>query len=234
MWILLVGIVSVVDVVWWLVWGWFVYIETSAADNTMCTNSSCTNKLVPVAWFWNATAHTSMSWTALAYLMAWIFYLIISVPEFVFWVMVLAKTEMKHNLAEWLFNMWVSYPGLYGGWILYLLPWVMYAVQLGTTKLTEPGYINAAVGLAMWLLTWLLTGIVHTLAFEHVNRKFRRELGHEPNVIPSGPAEEVAEEPAPEPVETEEPAEEEEEVDEEPVDDEEEEEEADDAFQSAW
>lgn len=177
-----------------------------------------------------------MSWTALAYLMAWIFYLLISVPEFIFWVMVLAKTGLKHNLAEWLFNMWVSYPGLYGGWILYLLPWVMYAVQLGTTTLSQPGYTNAAVGIAMWMLSWLLTGIVHTLAFEHINRKYRRELGHEPNVIPSGPVEEVAEEPAAEVVEeAEEPAEEvEEDVDEEPVDDEEEEEEADDAFQSAW
>jgi len=233
LWVLLVGISSVVGVVWWLVFSMFVYIETSTADNTMCTNSDCTNKIVPVAWFWNSTNHTSLNWTALAYLFAWIFYLVISVPEFIFWVMVLAKTELENNLAPWLFNMWASYPGLYGGWILYLLPWVFFAVQLSALKLTEPGYINAAVHLAVWLVSWLFVGIVHTLGFEHINKKFEREYGHKPNVIPTAPVEEVAA-----PVEEEAPAEDPpaEDDEEEPLDDEEEEEEeeADDAFQSTW
>lgn len=236
MWVLLVGISSVIGVVWWLVFSMFIYIETSTADNTMCVNSSCTNKIVPVAWFWNSTAHTSMSWTALGYLMAWLFYLLVSMPEFIFWVMVLAKTELENNLAPWLFNMWASSVGLYGGWILYLLPWVMFAVQLGTTTLSQPGYTNAAVHLAVWMVSWLFVGIVHTLGFEHINKKFRKEYGHEPFVIPTAPVEEKAE---PVAVEEEAPAEEDapvEDDEEEPLDEEEEEEEeeADDAFQSTW
>lgn len=222
---------SIIDVVWWIVWGMFVYIDTSTADNTMCVNSDCLVKLVPVAWFWTSLAHTSLNWTALAYFFAFVFYLLIAVPELIFWCMYMFETPLENNLAPWLLNMWVTWPAHYGGWILFLFPWLFYAVQLSALTLTQPGFVNAAVGLAMWLVMWLFHGIVHTLGFGPVNRKFERELGHDPSVIPTKKAEApVAEEPAEE-------VEEEAEAEEEPVEEEEEddeEEDADNAFQSTW
>jgi len=41
-WILMIGITSVVDVVWWIVFGWFVYIPNSTNDPTMFVNSDGT------------------------------------------------------------------------------------------------------------------------------------------------------------------------------------------------
>jgi len=65
MWTLLIGIVSIMDTLWWLLWGWFIYIQTSTADGTMLINSGGTEALIPISWFWNSLADTNLSWTAL-------------------------------------------------------------------------------------------------------------------------------------------------------------------------
>lgn len=151
--------------------------------------------------------HTTLYLTAINYLMIFLFYMLISVPEMIFWVMFMAGVKLDNDLAEWLLNMWISYPGLYGGWVFYFLTWCLPAVQLGLLTTTngginQPGFTNAAVQLAMMMISWLFTGIVHTLGFPAVNRKFLRENGHEPSVLPglsaeeknAAPTEEAAEE----------------------------------------
>jgi len=45
--------------------------------------------------------------------------MIISVPEMIFWAMHMAGNV---KWGTYLFNIWVYWPGLYGGWILYLFP----------------------------------------------------------------------------------------------------------------
>jgi len=184
--------------------------------------------MIPLAWFWQSLNHTTLSWMALNYLFIFLFYMLISIPELVFWIMVMIGDESKNNLNEWLFNMWASYVGLYGGWVMYGFNVLWPIVQL--SQLTDPGlagYTNSLVLLFMFAISWLYTGLVHTLGVPHINRKYRREYGHEPGVIPSDKVEEPVAEAEPEA----EPEAEEEEAEEEPVEEEEEEpEDADDAF----
>jgi len=54
LWHLLIGISACVDTLWWMLWGWFIYIKTNATDSTMCVNSDCLVELVPIGWFWGA------------------------------------------------------------------------------------------------------------------------------------------------------------------------------------
>jgi hypothetical protein len=75
----------------------------------------------------------SANYTALQYLFVWVFYLIVAVPEFIFWIVFLV--EDQDNLCEgtsgfWLFNMWASSFGLYGSWILYTATLIMPILQL--------------------------------------------------------------------------------------------------------
>lgn len=162
----------------------------------MCVNSDCVTQIVPIAWFWNSISHTTLSWTALHYLFVWLFYMLISLPEMIFWVMFMAETKLENDLTEWLLNMWISYPALYGSWVFYAFGVIWPAVQLGTLSgINQPGYTNAAVHLALFLISWLFTGIVHVLGFPAVNRKFLRENGHEPGRLPAA-KEAVAEEKA--------------------------------------
>jgi len=58
----------------------------------------------------------------MAYLFIWLFYLIVGVPEFIFWMMFMLENEdtrCEGASGFWLYNMWASYVGLYGSWILY-------------------------------------------------------------------------------------------------------------------
>lgn len=195
MWILLIGITSVVDVVWWIVWGMFVYIKTNAADNTMLVNSGGTAELVPIAWFWSnlnpldTTTGSGLGFTALTYLFVFLFYLIISVPEFIFWIMYMTKADM----GAFLFNLWASWVGLYGSWILYFLAFVCPLLQLVfLTNISQPGWINAVVQLVMLLISWLFTGIIHVLGFPYVNRMYERVSSAEAAAAPEEAPAEVA------------------------------------------
>lgn len=209
-WVLMIGGDSIICTLWWFIWGWFVYIETNSSDATMCINSDCLVKTVPIAWFWNSLTHTTLSWTALQYLWIWLFYMLISVPEMIFWAMHMAGSP---PIGTYLFNMWVSWPGLYGGWILYMFTFIWPIVQMTSlSSISQPGYTNAAIQLAMLTMSWLFTGIVHVLGYPYINRMYERTLAP---VVEETVVEDVVEEVAePEDVEFEE--------EEEPLDEEEE------------
>lgn len=180
----------------------------------MCVNSDCVVKLVPVAWFWGSLTHTTLSWTALQYLFIWLFYMLISVPEMIFWIMHMVGSP---EIGTYLLNIWVQWPGLYGGWILYFFNFLWPIIQMTSlTGINQPGYTNAAVQLAMLTISWLFTGIVHVLGYPYIQRMYERTLVKE---VEAEPVAEVVEE-----IE-----EEEEEEEEEPLE-EEEEEESDGAF----
>ena len=139
----------------------------------MLTNSGSTTEFVPIGWFWGALTTHDLYWTALQYLWIWLFYLLISVPELIFWIMYMVEADM----GLWLFNMWASYPGLYGGWVLYMFPAIIWpSVQLSVLAgdINRAGYTNAAVSMPMMMISWLFTGIVHVLGFPYLNRKADR------------------------------------------------------------
>jgi len=115
-----------------------------------------------------------LSWTAINYLFIFLFYLLISVPEMVFWVVVMIG---ESTWGLWLFNIWVKWPGLYGSWILYFLTVlfpIIQLVNLAEIGNNQPGELNATVQLVMMLITWLFTGIVHVLGFPYVERKYQK------------------------------------------------------------
>jgi len=140
----------------------------------MCINSDCIVQTLPIAWFWNSLTHTTLSWTALQYLWVWLFYMLISVPEMIFWIMHMVGSP---EIGTYLFNIWVQWPGLYGGWILYFFTFLWPLIQLtALTGINQPGYTNAAVSLVMFTMAWLYTGIVHVLGYTYVQRMYERTL----------------------------------------------------------
>jgi len=150
----------------------------------MCVNSDCLVTLLPIGWFWGALSplDATLGWTALNYFWIFLFYMLISLPEMIFWIMSMAEVKWGH----WLFNMWVSYPGLYGSWIFYFFTFLWPIVQMGTlTNTSQPGYTNAAVQCVMGLIGWMFTGLVHVLGYEKLNRKYLREYGYTPNDLPT-------------------------------------------------
>jgi len=175
----------------------------------MFINSDGLVQTLPIAWFWGSLTHTTLSWTALQYLWVWLFYMLISVPEMIFWVMHMVGSP---DIGTYLLNIWVSWPGLYGGWILYFFTVLWPLIQLtAVTGINQPGYTNAAVQMVMMLMSWLFTGIVHVLGFPYINRMYERTLAPkevEAEVVAA--VEEVVEE---EEEEEEEPLEEEEDED---------------------
>lgn len=84
----MIGFTSLLNVVWWLVWGLLVYIKTNDADSTMLRNSGGTSMWYPISWLWdNLYDNVSvLQYTAIEYLWIFIFYAIISMPEFIFWL----------------------------------------------------------------------------------------------------------------------------------------------------
>lgn len=220
MYVLLIGISACLDTLWWLLWGWFIYIETNTSDSTMWVNSDGTVKLVPVGWFWGGFADTVVGWTAIQYLWVWLFYLLISVPELIFWIMDMVG-EKDGDIGNYLFDMWASYPGLYGSWVCYFFAVLFPILQLAhlAGDIFERGWTNAVVQLIMHLISWLYTGIVHVLGYPYVNRRYQRMIAKEA----------PAAEPTPEPVE-EEIVEEEEPEEEEPLEEEVEDDESEEAF----
>lgn len=219
MWVILIGVSTCLDVLWWFLWGWFIYIETTATDNTTWVNSDGTVKVLPIGWFWTNFNRTvqgfNVGWTALQYLWVWLFYLLISVPEFIFWIMDMVG-EKNGDIGNYLFDMWVSYPGLYGSWVMYFFCVVWPIVQLTTlNNIGAPAFTNAAVQLAMHMISWLYTGLVHVLGYPYINRRYQRMIAAEE------PAAAPVEEAEPEPVE---------ELEEEPVEEDFEEDESEEAF----
>jgi len=130
-----------------------------------------------------------LSWTAINYLFIFLFYLLISVPEMVFWVVVMIG---ESTWGLWLFNIWVKWPGLYGSWILYFLTVlfpIIQLVNLAEVGNNQPGELNATVQLVMMLITWLFTGIVHVLGFPYVERKYQKYAEANPTAEYAAPAE---------------------------------------------
>lgn len=174
LWALLIGISAFVDVLWWFLWGWFIYVKTNSSDSTMLVSPGRTDEYLPISWFWGALVDWPVYWTALQYLWIFLFYMLISLPELVFWIMYMVEADM----GLWLFDMWASYPGLYGSCVLYFFTIIWPAVQMSSLSDDyQAGFTNAALSLSMMLITWLYTGIVHILGYPYINRKLARQEG---------------------------------------------------------
>jgi len=173
MWTLLIGCVSILDVVWWMLWSWFIYIKTNASDATMLVNTGSTIEYLPLHWFWISLADVKLGWTALSYMWIFISYMVISFPEMVFWIMHMFGSQKGLELL----NMWVSWPGLYGSWILYLFPVIFPIVQMvNLVQSNQPGYLNAAVSLIVMMISWLATGLVHVFGYKHVQSVYAKSI----------------------------------------------------------
>jgi len=208
MWVILIGVSACWDTLIWLLFGWFIYVDTNAQDYTMWTTGDSTTKTAPIAWFWTNFADTTVGWTALQYLWVWLFYMIISVLELIFWIMDIAG-EKNGDIGNYLFDMWVTYPGLYGSWVFYFFAVLWPIMQLSHLNgdIVQRGWTNAIVQLIMHLISWLYTGLVHVLGYPFINRRYQRMIAKEE------PAAAPVEEPEPEVVEEEPVAEEEPEED---------------------
>jgi len=114
---------SMIGTVWWILWGWFVYIN-SANENS---------GIIPITWFWSNTNNATLGYTAIGFLFHFWFYLIVSVAELMLWMWYYFGDQTDNCGIEsgfWWFNFWASYFGLYGSWILYGLCVLMWVLQL--------------------------------------------------------------------------------------------------------
>jgi len=100
---------------------------------------------LPISWFWSniefvylnpSQEKASVNYTAIQYLFVWLFYLIVAVPEFIFWIVFLVEDQEScdSTIGFYLFNLWASYFGLYGSWILYSGTVIMPILQLERLK----------------------------------------------------------------------------------------------------
>ena len=174
-----------------------MYIKTSNSDDNLLEynwSSGTSFDALPIQWFWTNTAHPTKGYTAMEYLFIWLFYLLISVPGFIFWVWQMVEDEEDRCVGAsgtWLFKMWSEYPGLYGSWILYFVTVLMPILQLSqyNGNIALPGYINAVVQLAMMTLTWLATGLIHIFFVPALQQEWIDRCENRPVAAPEVPAE---------------------------------------------
>jgi len=167
-----IGMTSVIGIIWWFVWGWFVYIPQNISDVTMQYynwTSGTTEYAVPISWFWSHTQNPTMGWTSAMYLSTFLAYLIVAVPEFVFWMMYLANADM----GPWLFKMWATWPAYYGCWGLYIFPIIFAIVQMAQINgdIFAAGWTNSIVQITMHSIVMVFTGVVHILALPSLIKK---------------------------------------------------------------
>jgi len=120
--------------------------------------------------------HPTKGYTALGYFMTWLFYMLIALPGVIFYIWSLIEDEAaacEGISGAWLFNMWSTSPGLYGSWVLYFLPVLMFILQLGQINgdIFAPGWINAQVLTAMLTISWIGTGVIHVLFVPALNQQ---------------------------------------------------------------
>jgi hypothetical protein len=167
-----IGVTSVIGIIWWFVWGWFVYLPQNTADSTMQFynySSGVIGYAVPISWFWSNTQNPTMGWTSAVYLSTFLGYLLIAVPEFIFWIMFLVNAEG----GPWLFKMWATWPGYYGCWFFYLFPIIFAIVQMAQNNgdINLPGWSNSIIQIVMHLLYMSFTGVVHIMALPSLIKK---------------------------------------------------------------
>lgn len=113
----------------------------------------------------------------------------------IFWIWQLVEADEDRCVGAsgtWLFNMWSSYPHLYGSWILYFLTVLMPILQLSQLNgdIFAAGWINAIVQVSMMTLTWLATGIIHVLFVPALNQEWKDRCESAPLAV-EVPAEEI-------------------------------------------
>ena len=106
--------------------------------------------------------------------MIWIFYMVIAVPGMIFFIWSLVESDAaacEGTSGSWLFNMWSSWAGLYGSWVLYFLPVLMFILQAAQINgdIFAPGWINAIVLSSMMTISWIATGMIHVLFVPALN-----------------------------------------------------------------
>lgn len=140
---------------------------------------------LPISWFWSniefvylnpSQEKASVNYTAIQYLFVWLFYLIVAVPEFIFWIVFLVEDQEScdSTIGFYLFNLWASYFGLYGSWILYSGTVIMPILQLERLKgeIDLPMWTNAIVQLVVMVLSMLITGTIHILFVPALNQRY--------------------------------------------------------------
>lgn len=132
----------------------------------------------------------------MTYLFIWLFYLIVSVPGFIFWVWQMVEDEEDRCVGAsgtWLFKMWSEYVGLYGSWILYFVTVLMPILQLSQLNgdIFAATSINATVQVAMMTLTWLATGLIHVFFVPALVQQWSDRCENRPQPAEEVPAEVV-------------------------------------------
>jgi hypothetical protein len=196
-----IGIAQCVGVLWWVIWGHFVYIKTNTSDDNVqewAWESGTAYDAIPIGWFWTNLAHPTKGYTAMTYLFIWLFYLIDSIPAVVFWIWSLVEAEeakCEGISGTWLFKIWSEWVGLYGSWILYFVPVLMPILQMGQINgdIFAPGWINAIVQVSMMTLTWLGIGLIHIFFVPALNQQWTDKCETAAVVAPAAVVEEVVE-----------------------------------------
>jgi len=116
---------------------------------------------------------------------------------FFIWAMVEdAAAACEGTSGNWLFVFWSQWLGLYGSWVLYFIPPLMFILQMSQINgdIFAPGWINAIVLTSMLVLSWVATGVIHVLFVPALKQEYKDACAPKEAVAAEVPAEEVVEE----------------------------------------
>jgi hypothetical protein len=105
---IMIGLNALLSTVWWLVL-FFVYVQTTTSDRL--------TPVYPIAWLWTNLNDTSMGWVAISYFTTVLSYFMVSFIELLAWFIYLIGDPG-------LMIFWTPVFGMWGGIILYILPWL--------------------------------------------------------------------------------------------------------------
>lgn len=156
---LALGIQATIGTCWWVATFMF-YVKNSTSDADLTGLNGGT--IFPIGWFWERIAEPNgiYNYFALGLMFNFVFYLLVSVVEFVAWMFYLSNTDIF--FAAW----WFSTIGYYGSIVGLALPWIFMAVyiqqQLESKIDVFPG-TWAVIVMVMTISMWLAFAVLHIL-----------------------------------------------------------------------
>lgn len=153
---LILGISATFGTFWWIL-SWFVYVKNTSMGLNLTNTLGA--EVVPLMFFWDRMAETAgdQVYLALSLFSTFFGFMLVSVIEFVGWIIYL------HGDRSFLV-FWASTFGMYGSVVLYIIP-VMFAImqmliQMGGSLQAAPGaycvWLSAVGG-----IYWLINAIIH-------------------------------------------------------------------------
>lgn len=153
---LILGAASIFTTIWWVVL-MIAQVTNHTTDDRLRNRAD--ELVYPVAWFWERIVETTDIYVYMSIGMMWGFLsqFLVSFIEMVTWVLYLVGFNTP-------FMIWSSIAGTYGSLVLYAMPCVFLALQVG---ITQKGKVSASPGsyviflFVVYFSLWMINTVLH-------------------------------------------------------------------------